>query len=281
MPDTRLCLEALSALCGCSMEQTDGSSMITPQDFVNVVALREFYRQEGFKELEYPSLGTLSLQEDGDLYSSPMPLAEGPHNPEPAESPRTRVKINPKEFFHPQFDYDFTHIKDGDRKFLRGNEQYFRPCGWNRVALHVMGKYDGGDAWLGTGSSAWPVSYHGHNMDGSLGIIWTRKRSATDDPAFLDAAAAALVTGETEKGRGVYSTPDIKIAEKYCKKFKSTVDGKTYKVVLQNRINPEKREKCQREDVWLVLVPEGVSDVQKRAIVQESIRPYGLLLKQV
>lgn len=134
---------------------------------------------------------------------------------------------------------------------------------------------------MGTGSSAWPVSYHGHNMDGSLGIIWTRKESASDDPEFLDAAAAALVTEGPKKGRGVYSTPDIKIAEKYCKKFKSKVDGKTYEVVLQNRINPAKREKCQREDVWLVLVPEGISGVQTRAIVQESIRPYGLLLKQL
>ncbi|XP_074543214.1 uncharacterized protein LOC141803180 [Halichoeres trimaculatus] len=282
MPDTQLVLEALSALSGCTMEQTDGASVITPQDFVNVVALKEFYRQEGFKELEYPSLGTLSLQEDGDLYSSPMPLAEGPHNPEPSGSLRPTVKINPQDFFHPQYDYDFTHVKDGDRKFLRGNEQYLRPCGWNRVALRVMQKYDDGDAWLGTGSNAWPVSYHGHNMDGSLGIIWTRKGSATDDPEFLDAAAAALVDkGQTKRGRGVYSTPDVKIAEKYCKKFKSKVDGKTYQVVLQNRINPEKREQCQREDVWLVFVPEGVSDVQKRAIVQEAIRPYGLLLKQV
>lgn len=282
MPDTQLCLEALSALSGCTMEQTDGASGLTPQDFVNIVALKEFYRQEGFKELEYPSLGTLSLQEDGDLYSSPLPLAAGPHNPEPTET-RTKVKINPQHFFHPQFDYDFTHIKDGDKKFLRGNEQYFRPCGWNRVALHVTKKYDGGDAWLGTGSSAWPVSYHGHNMDGSLGIIWTRKGSPTDnpDPEFLDAAAASLLTRETKRGSGVYSTPDVKTAEKYCKTFQSKVDGKTYKVVLQNRINPKKRETCQREDVWLVFIPEGASDVEKRAIVEESIRPYGLLLKQV
>lgn len=145
------------------------------------------------------------------------------------------------------------------------------------MALRVVQKYDGGDCWLGKGKDAWPVSYNGHNMDGSLGIILTRGGSNADEPKFLDAAATCLVTGET-RGRGVYSTPDIKVAEKYCRKFKSKVDGKTYKVVLQNRINPEKRRKCQREDIWLVYVPEGCSDVQTRAIVQESIRPYGLLL---
>lgn len=117
-------------------------------------------------------------------------------------------------------------------------------------------------------------------MDGSLGIILTHKGKPSDEPEFLDAAAASLVTAET-RGRGVYSTPDIKVAEKFCKQFKSKVDGKTYKVVLQNRINPQKRRTCQRDDVWLVYIPEGFTDVQTRATVQEAVRPYGLLLRQV
>ncbi|XP_029299396.1 uncharacterized protein LOC115015908 [Cottoperca gobio] len=279
MTDSQLCLEALSALSDCSVEPTSGASQLTPQDFVNIVALKEFYKQEGFKELEYPSIGTLSLHEldEQDMYSSPLVLTEGIAGPE--QSLRTKLKINPLDFFHPQYDYDFRNIKDGNKTFLRGDEQYIRPCGWNRVALRVTQKYDDGDIWLGTGKDAWPVSYHGQNMDGSLGIILTRGGSLEDEPKFLDAAAAHVITGET-RGRGVYSTPDIKMAEKYCKRFKSKVDGKTYKVVLQNRINPEKRVKCQREDIWLVYVPKGCSDVQTRAIVQESIRPYGLLLMQ-
>ncbi|KAF1382065.1 hypothetical protein PFLUV_G00160570 [Perca fluviatilis] len=278
MPDRQLCLEALSALSGCNVEPTAGASQLTPQDFVNIVALKEFYKQEGLKQLEYPSLGTLSLQ-DEDLYSSPPCLVEGPSSAGPQPSLRTTVKINPQDFFDPQYDYDFTNIKDGSKTFLRGNEPYIRPCGWNRAALQVVRKYDG-DTWLGTGKDAWPVSYHGHNMDGSLGIILTHGGSPGDEPCFLEAAAASLVNAET-RGRGAYSTPDIKLAEKYCKQFKSKVDGKTYKVVLQNRINPSKRVKCQREDVWLVYVPKECNDVQARAIVQESIRPYGLLLQLV
>lgn len=277
MPDPKLCLEALSALSGCNVESTTGSSQLNPQDFVNIVALKEYYRQQGFKQLEYPSIGTISLEDndDMDMYSSPPALTAGPE-----ESLRATVKINLEDFFHTQYNYDFTKIKDGDKKFLRGNEQYVRPCGWNRVALRVVQKYDGGDSWLGTGKDAWPVSYQGYNMDGSLGIILTRAGDPKDEPAFLDAAAASMVT-EGTRGRGAYSTPDIKMAEKHCKTFKSKVDGKTYKVVLQNRINPDKRVKCQREDVWLVYVPDGCNDVQTRVIVQESIRPYGLLLKEV
>ncbi|XP_029918952.1 uncharacterized protein LOC115367385 [Myripristis murdjan] len=279
MPDTQLCLEALSALCGCRVEPTSVDSQLTPQDLVNIVALKEFYRQEGFQTLEYPSIGSLSLQEadDVDLYGPPPALTAGPA--ESAGAAAT-VKINPADFFHPQYDYDFTNIKDGNKKFLRGNEQYLRPCGWNRVALRVLNKYDGGDGWLGTGSDAWPVSYHGHGMDGSLGIIVTHKADCVDEPGFLDAAAASITIPQT-KGRGVYSTRDVCIAEKFCKKFKSKVDGKTYKVVLQSRINPNKRKECQRENYWLIYVPEGSNDIQTRAIVQESLRPYGLLLKQV
>ncbi|XP_030002503.1 uncharacterized protein LOC115427903 [Sphaeramia orbicularis] len=282
MPDPRLCLEALSALLSpCSVESTPGSSQLSPQDLVNIVALKEFLKQQGFLELDYPSLGTMSLQDpdpdpDQDLYGPPPALTEGA-----PPGPRTTVKINPQDFFHPSFDYDFTHIKDGNRTFVRGDERYVRPCGWNRIALFVTRKYDdGNDSWLGTGKDAWPVSYQGHNMDGSLGIILTHSKDTDDEPGFLDAAAASLVSDQT-KGRGVYSTPDIKMAEKYCKTFKSKVDGKTYKVVLQNRINPQKRRKCQRDNMWLVYVPEGLTEIETRALIQESIRPYGVLIKEV
>ncbi|XP_058475516.1 uncharacterized protein LOC131447633 [Solea solea] len=281
MSHSDLCLEALSALSSCHVVSTSGPSLFTPQDFVNVVALKEFYKQEGFKELEYPGLGTMSLDQDLDqdldLYSPPPALCESPG---PQESLHKTVKINFKEFFHPNYDYDFTNIRDGDREFLRGNERYVRPCGWRRVALRVVQMYDN-DSWLGMGKEAWPVSYHAHNMDGSLGVILTHGGNPDHQPEFLELAAAALQQGGNTQGRGVYSTPDIKMADKYCKTFKSKVDGNTYKVVLQNRINPEKRICCQRDDVWLVYVPEGSNSVQTRVLVQDSLRPYGLLLKQL
>lgn len=111
MPNVNQCLEALSALSGFKVEQTTAASQLSPQDFVNVVALKEFYKQEGFQQLEYPSLGTLSLVEadDLDLYSSPPALEEGSLAASP--DPRMTLKINLKDFFDPQYDYDFTNIK--------------------------------------------------------------------------------------------------------------------------------------------------------------------------
>lgn len=156
---------------------------------------------------------------------------------------------------------------------------YIRPCGWDRAALRVSQQYDGGDQWLGTGKDAWPVSYHGHNMDGSLGIILTRDGNPDDSPQFLEACAASMIREKTS-GRGVYSTPDIQLAERYCKLFTSKVDGKRYKVVLQNRINPQSRKSCNRDGLWLVYIPENSTEVKTKAIVQESLRPYGLLLKK-
>ncbi|XP_029976121.1 uncharacterized protein LOC115409199 [Salarias fasciatus] len=284
MPDPRVCLEALSALSGCRVESTPGRSQIQPQDLVNIVALREFYKQEGLQELDYPSIGTMSLQDpdpdEPDLYGPAPSLTAGPDpgpGPGPALADRKPVKLNPEDFFHPQYDYDFTRIQDGDRRFLRGNEQYVRPCGWDRAALRVTQRYADGDGWLGTGRDAWPVSYQGHGMDGS--IILVRGGEPEDEPGYLEAAAARLTERRTQ-GRGVYSTPDVRLAEKFCKTFRSQVDGKKYKVLLQNRINPETRSQCQREDVWVVYIQEGLNDVQTRALVEDAIRPYGLLLKE-
>ncbi|XP_033831607.1 uncharacterized protein LOC117378999 [Periophthalmus magnuspinnatus] len=277
MVDVGLCLEALSALSGCSVQQSGGASLLGPQDFVNIVALRQFYKREGLQQLEYPSLGSLSLRDEtvnldmNDLYSAP-PALQGP---EP--DAKTVIHINPGDFFDRHYDYDFSNVKDGEQRFVRGNEPYFRPCGWRRVALKVSGQYDdGSDVWLGTGSQAWPVSYQGLHMDGSL--ILTRRKGSEEDGGLDEVAQSLMDTSAF--GRGVYSTPDVLLAEKYCKTFKSKIDGKTYKVLLQNRISPSKRKVCQRDRVWVVYVPQDHSQVQTKALVQESVRPYGLLLKE-
>ena len=50
----------------------------------------------------------------------------------------------------PSYDYDFTHQKDDGKVFYRGGKQYYRPNGWERFALKVLGRY-GDDTWLGKG----------------------------------------------------------------------------------------------------------------------------------
>ncbi|XP_038561407.1 uncharacterized protein LOC119893366 [Micropterus salmoides] len=178
--------------------------------------------------------------------------------------------INEDEFFHPGFDYDFTNLKD-TKNYYRGGEVYQRPCGWQRFALKVLDKYDE-NTWLGNRYRStesvpgeWPVSYHGTSKAGAEGII-ERSYEPGDRKMF---------------GRGIYSTPYISVAEIYSKTFTSKKTGKMYEVILQNRINPEYREKHNNDNYWLVSIPEGTSVTEEHKMVERAIRPYGLLLREV
>lgn len=177
--------------------------------------------------------------------------------------------IDEDEFFDPQFDYDFSNLRDTET-YRRGGEVYERPCGWKRFALRVLNEYDG-NTWLGTRFRStssvpgeWPVSYHGTSQSGAEGIIGGH---------YLPGPGQAY-------GRGIYSTPYISEAVYYAKQFISKKNGKTYKVILQNRINPEYREKHYSGKYWLVRIPKGTSAAEEQNMVERAIRPYGLLLKE-
>lgn len=142
------------------------------------------------------------------------------------------------------------------------------------MGLKVLDKYPDGNKWLGTNNwrrksvpGEWPVSYHGTSVNGAKGIIQSSFRAG--DRALY--------------GRGIYSTPKLHIAEEgnHARTFQSEKTGKTYRAVIQNRINPEKRELCEKEDYWLVPVPEGTSAEEERKIVESSIRPYGILVQEL
>lgn len=178
-----------------------------------------------------------------------------------------------EDFFDPAYDYDFTNLSDS-AECTRGDELYERPEGWYRMALRVKGKYPDGDTWLGTRGwrkhsvpGEWPVSFHGTSVDGARGII--RKHYRAGKRAMY--------------GRGIYSTPNILVAEKedFAETFTSKKTGKSYKVIIQNRINPEKRKICRRSDYWLIPVDKEMSAKEERETVESSIRPYGILIKEV
>lgn len=154
------------------------------------------------------------------------------------------------KFLDPSYNYDFTHINDHGVSFSRGGDKYMRPCGWQRYALMVKDKFSS-NVWLGSSDAdgEWPVSYHGTAYHNSLSIA---------DKGFQ------IAKGKRFKfGRGIYSTPDIAIAEQYAKEFQSS-DGKRYKVVVQNRVNPANLERF--DSYW---VSSG----------DEDVRPYGLCIK--
>ncbi|XP_026168278.1 uncharacterized protein LOC113133584 [Mastacembelus armatus] len=178
--------------------------------------------------------------------------------------------IDEDEFFEPRYDHDFTNVIDS-QIYSRGGETYERPCGWYRLGLKVLDQY-GENTWLGNTNRStqsvegeWPVSYHGTSQGGAEGIIKGH---------YKPGQRAAY-------GHGVYSTPDLSVAGWYAKSFKSQKTGKTYNVILQNRINPEHREKCLYDKYWLVRVPRDASDEKEEELVERAIRPYGLLLKEV
>ncbi|CAG8582317.1 1180_t:CDS:2 [Ambispora gerdemannii] len=167
----------------------------------------------------------------------------------------------------PRFDFDFTNVFDAPNTlFMRGSFQYKRPCGWNRMALKVLNKY-GDNAWLGATSRSfrhasdtneWPVSYHG--------TAKSNCHSMAEDGYELSKGKRFLF------GRGIYSTPDINVASRYAEKF--THDGQEYRVVIQNRVNPNTLFIISAEETdgygeyWIS--PSGV-----------DVRPYGICIKKV
>jgi hypothetical protein len=155
------------------------------------------------------------------------------------------------DFFDPHYDFDFTHLRDTGRSFSRGGHEYKRPCGWQRIALKVLGKYPN-DIWLGSSNAPeeWPVSYHGtayHNANSIAeeGFKLSRGKSFAH-------------------GRGIYSTPNVAVAEKFAKEFWE--NGTRYKVVVQNRVNPDTLEKF--DQFWV-------------SPKDEDVRPYGICIKRV
>ena len=162
----------------------------------------------------------------------------------------------PDDLFDPQYDYDFTNIKDHGKKFMRGGLTYNRPCGWKRYALKVDDKYENID-WLDSNGQSnndkeWAVSYHGTKIYCAEPI-----------------AKEGLKPGVNNAyGVGVYCTP----AEKYAEIFENPNTHRKYKIVFQNRIKPSSiimsKSKGGPDDYWYV--ENG-----------KNIRPYGICIKEI
>ena len=72
-------------------------------------------------------------------------------------------------------------------------------------------------------------------------------------------------------GYGIYTTPDIDVAERYAMDF--NFDGKAYKVVIQNRVNPEAVKIISKNDT-------GVGEYWVTPN-EKDVRPYGICVKKV
>lgn len=162
----------------------------------------------------------------------------------------------------PRFDYDFQNRTSDGYVYWRGGFEYQRPYGWNRIAVHVLGRY-GNNVWLGPNGlrtaqawGEWPVSYHGTNVRFANNII---KEGFKPGP-------------RAKFGEGIYSSPSLEMVEKnYAKEF--IHNGKIYKIAFQNRVNPYR----------LNIVPASMTNAGADYWLSEEgdIRPYGVLVKEI
>ncbi|CAI2166352.1 14749_t:CDS:2 [Funneliformis geosporum] len=157
----------------------------------------------------------------------------------------------------PEFDYDFTNKNDNGKTFVRGKFEYKRPCGWKRIALNVLDKYEN-DIWLGVeGRKSSTISYHGtakHNC-----------KSIAEEGYDLCKCKRFVF------GYGIYSTPDIDVASSYATKF--IHEGDTYKVVFQNRVNPNNLVRVTKEETGF-----GEYWISSSGA---DLRPYGICIKKI
>ncbi|RGB28547.1 hypothetical protein C1646_745800 [Rhizophagus diaphanus] len=168
------------------------------------------------------------------------------------------------DFLDPKYDCDFTNINDNNKRFMRGTYEYFRPCGWKRIAVKVLNKYED-NYWLGKAAKKgtwryesdpmeWPVSYHGTNKFNAKSIAET---------------GFDVTKGKRFKfGHGIYSTPDINIATLYANTF--IHNNEEYCLVFQNRVNPK----------TLIRIPTNIGEYWISPN-SEDIRPYGICIKKL
>ena len=167
----------------------------------------------------------------------------------------------------PAYNYDFTNERDDGKVYWRGKVngkqyQYHRPYGWYRHAIDVSGKYPGGDSWL----SEWPIAYHGTRAENIGGIV---------KEGFKPGSGGVYEFG-------VYTSPNLTHVEyTYAKEYKKKA-GKSYKIVIQVCVNPDKDHLSVHENVHGCKgIEYWVSTKQdpKRGIY--DVRPCAILVKQL
>lgn len=178
------------------------------------------------------------------------------------DMPKNNPRLDTDEL-DPRYDFDFSNLQDDGKAYMRGGFVYRRPYGWQRLAIKVIGRYKD-DSWLGPNgirteqaSAEWPVAYHGTNL--------MRANQITSE-GFKPGPRCMY-------GKGIYTSPSLEMVEKlYAQEF--THEGKSYKIVLQNRVNPKSLKVIPASqtgvgaDYWLS--PSG-----------NDVRPYGVLIREV
>jgi hypothetical protein len=164
-------------------------------------------------------------------------------------------------FLDTTYDYDFTTINDAGRTFQRGPEPYKRPCGWYRKAIKVLGTYEN-SVWLGTGTDAWPVAYHGTATANALSIL--RNGLIAGGSNGIDEVGS----NGAVHGVGIYLSPDPLYSSHRNYARLLTVDDRQYQIMFQVRVKPDPDSLAKHKvNIW-------------RCINSQHVRPYGILFKE-
>jgi len=174
------------------------------------------------------------------------------------------------DIFEPEFDMEPINWPQG--KNYRGKLPYNPPYDYFGCALKVRGSYDSGDdTWLGhiNIDGEFAVAYHGirSNLDAVKGIMNSYLKAGANQNCRND---DDMMHPGKKCGKGVYVTPDIKVAEEYTEGFGVFELNKTYRIVLQCRVNPKKIRQSARVPEYWILNGNG-----------KEIRPYRILIKEV
>ena len=176
----------------------------------------------------------------------------------------------PKKFF------DFrgnTVNPNSSNNLIRGTEKYDPPYGWIGIGLNVLDEYDNGNNdWLmnNTKSSEWAIAYRGispnyqsYKINQLLKYIITKKD--------LNNAISTINEKTNDKrnwgkvGKGIYLTPNIRIAEKYTKII--SINNKKYKVLFMARVYIKGIREPENNYFWV--------------LNNENIRIYRILFKEI
>ena len=176
----------------------------------------------------------------------------------------------PKKFF----DYRGNILNPNSSYILmRGTEKYDPPYGWIGIGLNVLDEYDNGNNdWLmnNTKSSEWAIAYRGispnyesNKIKQLLKYIITKRD--------LNNAISTINEKKNDKrnwgkvGKGIYLTPNIRIAEKYTKII--SINNKKYKVLFMARVYIKGIREPENNYFWV--------------LNNENIRIYRILFKEI
>ena len=152
---------------------------------------------------------------------------------------------------------------------------YDPPLGWTGLGIKVLNLYDNGDnSWLSNINikGEWYIAYHATLLSNVRPIILNGFRAGAAQFRCNDININPLSNGEFPRcGKGVYLTPDIKVAEKHLPHKLSCV--------LMCRVNPYKVRICQSYTKYWIVSGDFLDDPNGKKYDNE-IRIYRILIKK-